>query len=122
MIQQDKLKNEATYSANDGLETLRVVNGKSVLGLEGNASTVGTATLVRNAECRSGAPSSGDQVGGVQARGRQDGLLKLLYIVVVNLVGTCSRKGILPDERSLLRHLRSEVTNQRTHVSVKKLD
>ena len=111
---------DALESAQDGLELRGVVHLPAVLGLEADAGTVCTTTLVASAEAGCRRPSRTDELGGVDV-GSEDLLLQLANVRFVDEGVVGGRYRVLPNE-NLLGDLRAEPAGSRAHVTVQELE
>ncbi|CAH0051098.1 unnamed protein product [Clonostachys solani] len=88
--------------------------------LGADVATVGTTTLVAATESRGRSPGSRDELGDAETR-VEDLALEAQDIPPINEQVVDSRDGVLPDEL-LLRNLRAQVEDARTHVTVGELE
>lgn len=103
------------------LELLGVVAGPAVLRLKGNASTVGTTTLIRVAESRSGVPGGGNELRNIKTLRSKQLSLESGNISIANDLALLLGKRILPTEL-LLGDLRAVVARDRSEITVEKLE
>ena len=102
----------------DCLETSGIVGSPGHLRFQLDAATVGTSTLVRETERGGRPPSSGDEVGNVQALGGEDlGLERSDVIAIDHLVVGLGYR-VLPEQKRFVGDVGSNVASNWPHVPV----
>lgn len=110
-----------TYSTQNSLQLLRVVDLPIDLRLQRDPRTVRTAALISAAESRGRSPGYRHESRNCQARLGENLRLELGLVICRNGLVVGGRQGVLPRE-ALLGNFRAEIARDGTHVAVGELD
>ncbi|KAI6765567.1 hypothetical protein HG530_006637 [Fusarium avenaceum] len=111
---------DALEAGEDLAQLSGVVHLPVLLGLETDASTVGSTAEVAASEGRCRSPGSGDELGDVNA-GLEDLSLDGRDVTIIDELVVTLRDGVLPDE-DLLGDIRAKVALTGTHITMCELE